>query len=75
MSEEMVRDTAFRMFLISYVFYDNVANLLDSAPDRGFSRLLRCVWRTLHSCEYYLLTRQTVIPTQTDQKVDDSENL
>ena len=58
------------MFGILDAFCDDVANMLDSAPNRGFWRLLRCVWMILHGCEPYLSTKQTIIPTQTDQKLD-----
>ena len=36
MSEEIVRDTVFRMFGISDVFCDDFANMLVSAPNGAF---------------------------------------
>ena len=74
MSEEIVRDTVFRIFGILDVFCDGFVNMLDPAQTAVFRRLLRCVWRISHICELYLLARQIIIPTQMDQKVDDSEN-
>ena len=41
MSEEIVCDTVFRMFGISDVLCDDVANLLDSALNSDFSILAK----------------------------------